>query len=156
MCLAAKTPSTIAQQKAATTPKLMKTMEATNWKERGGVEGERGALASSLFITLTCLYPSSPNMEHSDFPSAAGLFASWRLCGEGQQENTLVHRPLFSLPLISLTPPFFIFLNCHSKAYLVAQGHTLSAGWLERIQGPDSRWILCSMLQHLHQTSIRC
>lgn len=36
MCLAAKTPSTIAQQKAATTPKLMKTMEATNWKWGGG------------------------------------------------------------------------------------------------------------------------
>lgn len=30
MCLAAKTPSTMAQQKAATTPKLMKTMDATN------------------------------------------------------------------------------------------------------------------------------
>lgn len=32
MCLAAKTPSTIAQQKAATAPKLMKTMDATNWR----------------------------------------------------------------------------------------------------------------------------
>lgn len=30
MCLAAKTPSTIAQQKAATAPKLMKTIDATN------------------------------------------------------------------------------------------------------------------------------
>lgn len=30
MCLAGKTPSTIAQQKAATTPKLMKTIDATN------------------------------------------------------------------------------------------------------------------------------
>lgn len=30
MCLAAKTPSTIAQQNEATTPKLMKTMEATS------------------------------------------------------------------------------------------------------------------------------
>lgn len=34
MCLAAKTPSTIAQQKAATTPKLMKTIDATNWKRQ--------------------------------------------------------------------------------------------------------------------------
>lgn len=43
MCLAAKTPSTMAQQKAATTPKLMKTMEATNWKRKrgGGGRGER-------------------------------------------------------------------------------------------------------------------
>lgn len=32
MCLAANTPSTIAQQKAATTPKLMKTIDATNCK----------------------------------------------------------------------------------------------------------------------------
>lgn len=39
MCLAAKTPSTIAQQNAATTPKLMKTMEATNWKWGGAEEG---------------------------------------------------------------------------------------------------------------------
>lgn len=30
MCLAAKTPSTMAQQKAAITPKLIKTIEATN------------------------------------------------------------------------------------------------------------------------------
>jgi len=30
MCLAAKTPSTIAQQKAATTPKLINTIDATN------------------------------------------------------------------------------------------------------------------------------
>lgn len=31
MCRAANTPSTMAQQKAATTPKLMKTMAATSW-----------------------------------------------------------------------------------------------------------------------------
>lgn len=30
MCRAANTPSTIAQQNAATTPKLINTMEATN------------------------------------------------------------------------------------------------------------------------------
>lgn len=34
MCRAAKTPSTTAQQKAATTPKLMNTMAATSWKQR--------------------------------------------------------------------------------------------------------------------------
>lgn len=33
MCLAAKTPSTMAQQKAAITPKLIKTIEATNCEE---------------------------------------------------------------------------------------------------------------------------
>lgn len=52
ICLAAKTPSTIAQQKAATTPKLMKTMEATNWKERGGVGGWREREGSVSFIAL--------------------------------------------------------------------------------------------------------
>lgn len=67
MCRAAKTPSTIAQQKAATTPKLMKTMEATNWKR--GVEGCKRALVSSLFISQACLYLSSPNMEHFHFLS---------------------------------------------------------------------------------------
>lgn len=34
MCRAANTPSTTAQQKAATTPKLMNTMAATSWKQR--------------------------------------------------------------------------------------------------------------------------
>lgn len=32
MCLVANTPSTMAQQKAATTPKLMNTIDATSWK----------------------------------------------------------------------------------------------------------------------------
>lgn len=50
MCLAAKTPSTIAQQKAATTPKLMKTMEATNWKRGDG--GWGGRERSISFIAL--------------------------------------------------------------------------------------------------------
>lgn len=135
MCLAAKTPSTIAQQNAATTPKLMKTMEATNWKRR--MEGGgRGALASSLFITLTCLYLSSANMEQFDFPSATRLFVSSRLCTEGQQEDTHFHQPTGSTAgCSSLNVPhspfsfffFFIyFFNCHLKAYSVAQGRTLS------------------------------
>lgn len=34
MCRAANTPSTTAQQKAATTPKLTNTMAATSWKQR--------------------------------------------------------------------------------------------------------------------------
>lgn len=34
MCRAANTPSTTAQQKAATTPKLINTMAATNWKQK--------------------------------------------------------------------------------------------------------------------------
>ena len=38
MCLAANTPSTIAQQKAATTPKLMKTMEATNCERKQSLD----------------------------------------------------------------------------------------------------------------------
>lgn len=142
MCLAAKTPSTIAQQKAATTPKLMKTMEATNWKRGVGGGGDRGALASSLFITLTYVYLSSPNMEHFDFPSAAGLFVLSCLCMEGQQEDTLFHQPTGSTAgFSSLNLPhsaFFSFFKCHSKAYSAAQGRTLSAGQLER-KAPDSR-----------------
>lgn len=46
MCLAANTPSTIAQQKAATTPKLMKTIDATNWKRHNTEEHQ-----TSSFVT---------------------------------------------------------------------------------------------------------
>ena len=44
MCRAAKTPSTTAQQKAATTPKLMNTMAATSWKQRRERLGRGGTI----------------------------------------------------------------------------------------------------------------
>lgn len=44
MCRAANTPSTMAQQKAATMPKLMNTMAATSWKQRQEQLGRGGTL----------------------------------------------------------------------------------------------------------------
>lgn len=49
MCLAANTPSTMAQQKAATTPKLMKTMDATSCEtEQRSVSVETHSRVRSL------------------------------------------------------------------------------------------------------------
>lgn len=123
MCLAAKTPSTIAQQKAATTPKLMKTMEATNWKREGK---NREGLASSLFIALMCLWLSGPNI--------CVVFASSRPGRKrGQTCGCFTHDSWdaagFSSPHLN---PSSLFLTCHWKAYSVTQGRTLSAGWLQR------------------------
>lgn len=47
MCLAANTPSTMAQQKAATTPKLMNTTAATSWKQKGELSPPLGASSSA-------------------------------------------------------------------------------------------------------------
>lgn len=55
MCRAAKTPSTMAQQKAATTPKLMKTIDATNC----GLKSEEHQLRHHLLRHL--------HMHYSDF-----------------------------------------------------------------------------------------
>lgn len=136
MCRAAKTPSMIAQQKAATTPKLMKTMEATNWKRRRGGGDKTGASASSLFITLTCLYLSSPNMQHLlflfffFFPSAT-MASACRGKGGGLNCSGIL------LPSFA---PRFPFLNLSLEAYSVAWSHTPSAGWPERkASGSETR-----------------
>lgn len=156
MCLAAKTPSTIAQQNAATTPKLMKTMEATNWKRRMGGWGGRGALASSLFITLTCLYLSSANMEQFDFPSATRLFVSSRLCTEGQQEDTHFHQPTGSTAGFSHSP-FFLKLSFESIFGCTGPHPVCRVAGGEGPGFKDQRWTTrakSSTLQHSHQKSL--
>lgn len=87
MCLAAKTPSTIAQQKAATTPKLMKTIDATSCerKQSTGVTLHRDFICSRRhsisienveFLSLLALstlvtgYIDSANVHHPECESS--------------------------------------------------------------------------------------
>lgn len=56
MCLAAKTPSTIAQQKEATTPKLMKTMDATSCNTGRNLLYSAGFLQCTVSPIYSCCW----------------------------------------------------------------------------------------------------
>lgn len=139
MCLAAKTPSTIAQQKAATTPKLMKTMEATNWKERGGVGWGGGRERSVSFIALH--HPDmfvSQQSKHGAFwffPSAAGVVCIMASVQGGTAGEHAGSQPSLLSSLNFTHSPFFYFFKLSFIGIFGCAGpHPVC-----RVAGEDSR-----------------